>query len=78
MSDWISGIGVTLILLAYLGDSLGYIKKENHWYWWMNLIGSVMAAVGAWLIHSIPFVILESVWAMASLYGLFKNLKKSN
>ncbi|GAB4335107.1 MAG: hypothetical protein OHK0038_12600 [Flammeovirgaceae bacterium] len=75
MADWISGGGVTLILLAYLADSLGYVQKNNTSYWLINLVGSLLAAIGAWLIHSIPFVILESVWAITSLYGLYKNLK---
>jgi hypothetical protein len=72
----ISTLGVSLLLLAFLGSSSKVIAQQSLAYWLLNLIGGAMATVGAWLIGSVPFMVLEAVWTVASLFGLVKFLKK--
>lgn len=67
-----SAIGVSLILLAFLGSSFNKIGQNSLSYWLFNLSGGVMATIGAALMESLPFVVLEAVWTGASLVGLFR------
>ncbi len=67
-----SAIGVSLILLAFLGSSFNKISQTSLAYWLLNLAGGILATIGAALIGSMPFVVLEAVWVGASLVGLVK------
>lgn len=72
----ISTIGVSLLLLAFIGSSSKIIAQQSLAYWLLNLVGGAMATVGAWLIGSLPFLVLEAVWTGASLVGLVKQLRQ--
>lgn len=67
-----SAIGVSLILLAFLGSSFNKISQKSLAYWLLNLVGGSMATIGAALMGSVPFVVLEAVWTGASVVGLFR------
>lgn len=68
----ISTLGVSLLLLAFLGSSLNRITQDSPVYWLLNILGGVLAAIGAALIGSVPFMILEAVWVLASVVGWVK------
>ncbi len=72
----ISTFGVSLLLLAFIGSSSKIIAQQSLAYWLLNLLGGALATVGAWLIGSVPFVVLEAVWTGASLVGLVKQLRR--
>lgn len=76
LATWVSTLGVGLLLAAYLGSATHKISQDSLVYWALNLAGSALAALGAALIGSLPFVVLESVWGVASLVGLAKFLRK--
>ncbi|MBI5917101.1 MAG: hypothetical protein HY842_17150 [Bacteroidetes bacterium] len=76
-ADLFSGLGVSLILLAYLGSSLNKLNNSSVIYWLLNLAGGISAATGAALMESIPFLILEATWTVTSVFGLVKCLKKN-
>ncbi|MBI1228385.1 MAG: hypothetical protein GC192_24335 [Bacteroidetes bacterium] len=67
-----SALGVSLILLAFLGSSFNKISQPSLTYWLLNLVGGSLATVGAALMESVPFVVLEAVWVGASVAGLVK------
>ncbi len=70
----IGSLGVGLLLLAF---GLVQFKKwvtTDYSYLALNIIGSALAAWSSYLIHFVPFVILECVWASVSIYGLYKRL----
>ena len=71
----ISAIGVSLLLLAFVGSSSKIIAQQSLAYWLLNLVGGALASIGAVLLASVPFVVLESVWTVASVIGLAKHLK---
>ncbi|MEO8412131.1 MAG: hypothetical protein ABI472_00665 [Ginsengibacter sp.] len=77
-SDWIGSIGVTMLLVAFLLILLNKISKNGIAYLLMNLIGSSLAAIAAWLIHYTPFIILETAWMVASLLGIWKLYKSES
>jgi hypothetical protein len=74
LSDILTYIGVTLILLAFLLLSIKKIEQTDKSYLYMNFIGAGFACVGAWLIHSIPFVLLEGIWSLVALWGIVKKV----
>jgi uncharacterized membrane protein len=76
MADWFSGFGVALILAAFLGSAIGKIGNQSLVYWLLNIAGGVLATIGAMLLKSIPFVVLETTWIITSLVGLLKYLKQ--
>ena len=73
--DWIGFAGVFQILLAYILNIMGKLKKEDLAFILLNLVGAIMACLASVLMNYLPFIILEGVWALASLISLFKYRK---
>ncbi len=73
-----SSLGVSLILLGFLGSSFKFLAQQSLSYWLLNLVGGILATIGAALIGSVPFVVLEAVWTVASAVGLVKLLRNHN
>jgi hypothetical protein len=70
--DWIGFLGVFQILLAYFLNVIGKISNTNLTFILLNLIGATMACLASILLNYWPFIILEGVWALVSLYALLK------
>jgi len=68
----VNSTGVFLILTAFFLLILGKVKADNSWYLLMNLMGAGLSCYGSWLIHAIPFVVLEGTWAMVAVVGLVR------
>lgn len=75
-NDSIATVGVGLILLAYFFNIFGIIKKDGTLYFILNIVGAGLAGYASYLIHFIPFVILETTWVLVSVVGLLKSIKK--
>jgi hypothetical protein len=76
-NDLIGTIGVGLILIAYFLNIFSFIPKEGKLFFSMNIIGAGMACYASVLINYVPFMILEGVWCIVSIIGLFHlKLKK--
>ncbi|TVZ59809.1 hypothetical protein NA63_2349 [Flavobacteriaceae bacterium MAR_2010_105] len=74
--DWIGFLGVFQILLAYALNVIGSITNKSLVFILLNLIGATMACIASILLDYWPFIILEGIWALVSLYALL-NHKKS-
>lgn len=72
IADIINTIGVSLILLAFLLLTLKKVSSESKSYHLINLIGAGLACYGSYLINAVPFIVLEGIWCMVAVYGLFK------
>ena len=70
--DWIGFIGVFQILLAYLLTIIGKLENKDLVFILLNLIGASMACLASVLMNYLPFIILEGIWAIASLFSLLK------
>lgn len=75
-NDLIGIIGVGLILLAYFLNIFSLIKKDGEVYYLLNIVGSIIACLASVLIHYVPFIFLEGTWAIVSVFGLLKSIKK--
>jgi hypothetical protein len=76
LSDWIGTLGVTLLLIAFAFNIAKKITPESKSYLILNILGAGLAGVSSYMIHFYPFVVLESVWVLASLLALFNSNKK--
>ena len=72
-NDWIGTIGVGLILLAYFLNTVKWIPENGKFFFILNIIGDALNYYAAVLINFLPFVILEAIWTLVSIWGLFKS-----
>jgi hypothetical protein len=75
-TDIIGTIGVSLILVAYFLNIFSLIKKDGLLFYILNILGGAIACFSSYLIRFWPFVILEGTWAIISVAGLLKSIKK--
>ena len=77
-SDLIGSVGVTLLLVAFLLNLRGILSRDGLPYILLNIIGAGLACLASWLIHYIPFVVLEGTWTLVSLFALLNYFKKKS
>ncbi len=75
-NDIIGTIGVGLILIAYFLNIFFLIKKDGVLFYILNILGGSIACFASILISFWPFIILEGTWAIVSIIGLLKTIKK--
>lgn len=75
LSDWIGTAGVTLLLIAFALNIARKISPESKSYLLLNIVGAGMAGISSYMIQFWPFVVLESVWVIATFAALIKSLK---
>jgi hypothetical protein len=75
-SDIIGSAGVFILLLAFVLNLLNKISRDNIIYILMNVFGGSLACFASYLIHYIPFIILEAVWTVVSLVALIGYYRK--
>lgn len=78
LPDCIGTIGVSLLLLAFGLNLLKIIAADSYLYLSLNVIGAMLAGLASVLINYIPFVILESVWMLVSLFAITKKAKPTS
>ena len=64
--------GAVLILVAYIGHQMKWIAVRSVLYNVLNMAGSIILGYVAWHPLQVGFVVLESVWAVVSLYALLQ------
>ena len=69
---FIGTLGATLILIAFVLNQQHIWKDTEARYDLMNLLGSLLLVVYAYLLMSWPFIILNAVWLLVSLYDILK------
>ena len=76
LTDWLGTIGVLQILLAYFLNVIGSVSSKSLAFILLNLIGASMACFASVLLKYWPFIVLEGVWALVSLYSFINYLSK--
>lgn len=74
-NDFIGTIGVGLVLFAYFLNTMKYIPVNGKLFYVLNSIGGALSCYAALLINFWPFVILEAIWTLVSIYGLMRTMK---
>jgi len=72
LADWIGTTGVTLLLIAFALNISKKISASSKFYLLLNILGAGLAGVSSYLIQFWPFVVLESVWVIATILALVK------
>jgi hypothetical protein len=73
----VGSAGVALLLLAFFLNLLRYLRADGALYLVLNLVGAALACLSSYLIHFIPFVLLEGTWATVAAIALAKRLLSS-
>jgi hypothetical protein len=76
-SDWIATIGVSILLIGFGLNLLKIITSDSYLYLSLNFLGSFLAGIAALMINLVPFIVLEAVWAVVSLFGIIKKISDS-
>jgi hypothetical protein len=69
--------GALLILIAYAGHQLKWMDSGKSPYNILNLVGSAILAYLALHPFQLGFVVLESAWAVISVFVLAKSKRSS-
>ena len=70
MDQLVQVAGALLILVAFAAAQLGAMDQHSRTYLVLNFVGSLILAVLAWHERQWGFLLLETVWAAVSLWGL--------
>ena len=73
--DIIGFAGVVCLLGAYFLNAMGRIAANSLNYILLNLFGAALATTSSVLMVYYPFIILEAIWTLVSLYSLIRFLK---
>jgi len=71
-NDWIGTIGVGLVLLAYFLNTMKWVPENGKFFFILNVIGGALSCYAAVLIDFMPFVVLEAIWTVVSIWGLIR------
>lgn len=74
----IGSIGVGLLLLAFFLNLFKYLRVDAWTYIVLNLLGGLLACLSSWMIHFLPFVVLEGTWAAVAAVALTRKLNKKD
>lgn len=70
MDQLLQIVGAVTILAAFIGAQRGWMSPGSVRYLALNLAGSLVLAVLAAIDRDLGFLLLESVWAAVSFWGL--------
>ncbi|MBS3098199.1 hypothetical protein J4209_05375 [Candidatus Woesearchaeota archaeon] len=66
--------GLLFILTAFILNISKKINTDSKLYNLLNLIGGASLAYYSFTLKSIPFIILQAIWAVFALYNLIRIL----
>ncbi|MEA2004250.1 MAG: hypothetical protein U9O53_04840 [archaeon] len=68
--------GMAFILIAFILDDFHILSVDSKKSIILNIAGSAFLAAYAYIISSIPFLILNSVWLTFAIYKMCKTATK--
>lgn len=75
MSQGVQIFGAVLILAAFVLAQFKVLNQRSLTYLVLNLVGSALLAVNAFVEEQWGFVLLEAVWAVVSAWGILVVLR---
>lgn len=77
MDQLIQVVGALLILAGFAAVQFDRMRPDSRVYLTLNLLGSIILAVLAYVESQWGFLLLEGVWAIVSAWGLVSALRVS-
>jgi len=77
MDQLVQIVGALLILAGFAAVQFERMRPNSRLYLTLNLLGSAILAVLAYVETQWGFLLLETVWAIVSAWGLATTLRKS-
>ncbi len=68
-------LGAAVILVLFILNQAQKVSNKSLWYDLGNFLGSFLLMLYAYLLFSIPFLILNGVWALVSLKDVVADLR---
>jgi len=68
-------IGAGIVLAGFLLNQFGKLTAESRTYDALNILGPFLLIIYAMLLDSYPFIVLNAVWLVVSVHGLYKSFK---
>ena len=68
-----SFLGALMILIAYAGHQMGWMRSESALYNILNAAGSGILGYIAFRPFQLGFVVMETTWVVISLWALWKH-----
>jgi hypothetical protein len=78
LADLIGSVGVAILVIAFFLNLIDKLNSRSVIYSLMNTIGAGFAATASYMIHYWPFIVLEGVWTVVSLIGLFRAMRRKS
>lgn len=75
-TDAIGFTGVAMLLLAFFLQLINKISKDHYQYIIMNMIGAALSCYASVLLNYVPFIILEGVWTLVSVWAFINMMLK--
>ena len=72
----IGTVGALIILISFILNEIHRLDSESFIYDFLNFIGAGLLALYAYILSSIPFLILNIVWAIVALRDIILDLRK--
>ncbi|MDP3734585.1 MAG: hypothetical protein Q8R37_05135 [Nanoarchaeota archaeon] len=72
----IGWVGVIAVLAAYLLLTHHDLTSRSKIYHWMNFSGAILLGTHAYINKTYPFFVINIIWTLVSIYGLWKGYKK--
>ena len=76
MSTFIGSLGVGLLLVAYFLNLFRRLASDNKIYILLNICGASLSCYASVLLHYLPFIVLEAIWAAVGLAALLSRKKE--
>jgi hypothetical protein len=77
MDQVVQIVGALLILVAFGAVQFERMRPDSRVYLALNVVGSAVLAVLAWVESQWGFLLLEGVWAAVSAWGLLAALRSA-
>ncbi len=75
-SDIVGSIGVVLMLSAFILNMIDKLDDDDLLYIVLNLIGGFLSCIASFMISYTPFMILEGIWTIVSIWGVHDYMKR--
>ena len=76
ITDIIGSIGVVMMVIAYYLNITDKLDDDDLSYILLNLFGGALAFTASYLINYYPFMVLEGVWTLISVWGVYDYIKR--